>query len=90
MSISMTELARAREIVGGLLDELRLDAYVFEVEPGDDGWDVRVECAVAEGWETCRLRAPKASLLGAADEAAARRRLLDDWAEVLSACLRNV
>jgi len=90
MSVSMTELAQAREAVGRLLDELRLDAYVFEVEPGEGGWAIRVECAVAGGWESCRLQAPTAALLEAAADPALRRRLVDDWAEVLSACVRDI
>jgi len=32
----MSELARARETVTALLDELQLDAWRFEVEPGED------------------------------------------------------
>ncbi len=90
MAVSTRELAQAREIVGRLLDELRLDAYVFEVEPGEEGWEIRVECAVVDGWEACRLQALRSALLKAGDDPALRQGLLEEWAEVLSACLRDI
>lgn len=87
MPLSMNELAQARETVGQLLGELGLDAYVYEVEPREGHWQVRVECAVAEGWETCLLSADKEYLLRGADDAVARRVLLDDWRSALRDCL---
>jgi hypothetical protein len=89
MSLSMNELAQAREVVDRLLGELQLDAYVFEVEPKAGHWEVKVECAMADGWETCRLSAEKEYLLRGADDAVVRQVLLDDWREALADCLRS-
>lgn len=86
MQLSMVDLARSREIITALLDDLRLDAYLFEVEPGEDQWQVSIECAVEGGWETVRLAVAKDLLLRCATDAAVRRSLLARWREVLSAC----
>ena len=89
MSISTQELAQARELVGQLLEALGLDAYLFEVEPGESRWDVRVECAVQGGWTTCELQVEKRQLLDGVGDAAVRQALLDDWRRALSDCLRE-
>lgn len=90
MPLSMNELARAREVAGAILEELGLDAYMFEVEPGDRQWEIRVECAVQGGWEVVRLRAAKEYLLRGDEDAVAHQVLLDTWREALSACVRKV
>lgn len=87
MSLSIAELAQAREVVTRILDELQLDAYLFEVEPLEGQWEIKVECAVAEGWETVRLTATREILLRGSDDAVAHGVLLDNWRDALSACL---
>jgi len=89
MSLSMNELARTREVVARVLDELRIDAYLFEVEPREGHWEIRVECAVADGWETCLLTADKEYLLRGTDDDVVHQVLLDNWREALSDCLRT-
>jgi len=89
MQVSLSELARAREVVGSVLEELHLDAYLFEVEPREGQWEIRVECAIAGGWESCRLGAEKDYLLRGADDAVVHEVLVDSWGEALSACLRK-
>jgi hypothetical protein len=89
MQVSLIELARAREVVGSVLEELQLDAWLFEVEPREGQWEIRVECAVAGGWESCRLSAEKDYLLRGADDAVVHEVLVDSWGEALSACLRK-
>ncbi len=90
MILSMTELAQIRETVGKLLDELRIDAYLYEVEPKEDQWEILVECAVADkGWETVRLTAKKDFLLHGFDDAVMRQTLLDNWGEALCECVRK-
>jgi hypothetical protein len=86
MFASTLELAQVREVVTSLLDELCLDAYLFEVEPREGQWEVTVECAVAEGWERVRLTADKVLLLQGMDDGDARARLLGDWRAALSGC----
>lgn len=88
-AVSMQELARARETVGALLEALGLEAYLFEVEPRDGQWLIRVECAVAGGWTSRRLTAAADLLQGGAGDGPARRALLQAWREALAPCLRG-
>ena len=90
MTLSMTELAEIREIVGKLLDQLQLEAYLFEVEPKEDQWEINVECAVEDGnWETVRLTANKDILIHGANDAVMHQVLLDNWGEALAACTKK-
>ncbi len=89
MPVSINDLARVREVVARVLEELLLDAYLFEVEPREGQWEIRVECAVAGGWETCRLTADKEYLLRGTDDPIVHEVLLDNWREALSDCLRT-
>jgi hypothetical protein len=86
MPLSINELAQIRQTVTGILDELQLDAYLFEVEPQEGQWEIKVECAIAEGWETVRLTAKKEYLQRGSDDAVIHELLLDEWREALSAC----
>jgi hypothetical protein len=86
MPLAITELAKARDTVAGLLDELGLDAYLFEVDPKDDIWKVKIECAIEEGWETITLSVGKQMLLADLDEVNVREQLLGEWRAKLSAC----
>jgi hypothetical protein len=89
MTLSMNELAQAREVVSKVLDELGIDAYLFEVEPREGQWEITVECAVADGWETCRLTADKEYLLRGVDDALVHEVLSDNWREALAGCRRK-
>jgi hypothetical protein len=86
VSISVDELTQAREIVYRLLDELKVDAYLFEVEPNNEQWEVVIECAIAEGWERIRLSTSRENLLASRDDAATYQSLLNAWRDRLSAC----
>lgn len=87
MPLSTAEFTSAREIVSKILDELGLDAYLFEVEPGEDKLEITVECAVEGGWETVKLIVDKKLLLRGIDDPEAHQLLLENWRNVLSACL---
>ena len=89
MTLSMTELAQAREVVRRVLEELQLDAYLYEVEPREGQWEVSVECATERGWEICRLTANKEYLLRGADDAVVHEVLTDNWREALGDCRRK-
>ena len=89
MSVSTDELARAREIVNTILDELGLDAYLFGVEPRGDSWELRVECTVEEGWETIEFTESKERLSRSVDDPETQKQLLGAWRTTLSACRRN-
>jgi hypothetical protein len=88
MTLSIAELARARDTTAELLDELRLDAYLFEIEPRDGQWQLKVDCAVeADGaWESVTLVVPKEMLLMGLDDTSIRRRILAEWRGRLAAC----
>ena len=89
MPISTDELLKAREAARALLDELGLSAYVFEVEPREDQWELRVECAVDEGWQRSTFPVDKTLLLACMQDRRARERLLADWDKHLVACRRG-
>ena len=86
MALSTTELAQIREVVSKLLDELALEAYLFEVEPREDLWELNVECAIENGWESFRLKVNRDYFQHGADDAVFHRLLIDEWREALSAC----
>jgi hypothetical protein len=52
MDLTAKNLAEAKETVGNLLEQLGLTTYLFEVEPRDDRWEVRVECAHNSAWQS--------------------------------------
>lgn len=85
MTLSIAELARAREAVAGLLEELRLDPYLFEVEPRDEHWELKVDCALeTEGaGESITPPLSKEPLLRCTDDASVRQQLFAQWRERL-------
>ena len=89
MSISVIELATARETAMTILDELRLDAFLYEIEPRAGGtWEITIECAcqIDGGWERVVLQVPKAMLLDSFDDDIAKQRLFEYWKKQLSDC----
>lgn len=88
MTLSIIELARARETAAALLEELGLDAYLYEVEPRGDRWEVKVECAADGGdvWGRVAVSLPKDTLLNLPDDVGAHQRVLDEWRQRFSAC----
>lgn len=86
MSQSIVELARIREAVSKLLDELELEAYLYAIEPQEGQWKLTVECAIDEGWETVKLKANKDYFQHGEDDAVFHQLLLDEWREALSTC----
>ena len=45
MEFTTVELAMARDVSKAMLEGLGLDAYLFEVEPKENYWELKVECA---------------------------------------------
>ncbi|NIR30488.1 MAG: hypothetical protein GWN84_14500 [Gammaproteobacteria bacterium] len=89
MPWSSVELAEARELIRGLLEALELDAYLFEVEPRNDGWELRLECAADEGWQSFRLPLESSRIIDARENEAARERLLRVVGATLGDCKRR-
>lgn len=58
MSVTTRELTAATELFKSLLEELELDAYLFEVEPRDSIWEMKFECAneTDGAWTTINLQ----------------------------------
>lgn len=88
MALSIEELARAREVVSGLLEELHLGTYTFDVEPRVGGWEIQIECAADDGWMTHSFTATREELQRA-DDARIRQQLLDAWSRPLATCRRT-
>ena len=88
MTLSTSDLVKARETANSILEELRLDAFLFEVEPVNDTWELNVECACESdrAWETFTLQVPRQMLLDGFDDNKVKQRLLEYWEKKLVAC----
>lgn len=87
MTLSTVELAQARTAVAALLEQLGLTAYLFEVEPRDGAWEVRVECATAaKEWQSVVFPVDREQLGASIADETLRRKLLAQWAKHLAAC----
>lgn len=90
MALSVAELALARGFVRGLLDELHLTVYQFEVEPREDGWDIVVECQADRAWQVSHMNASKAMLAKAQADTNTRQALLAEFTKSLAECSRQL
>lgn len=86
MPLGMVELARAREAAQDVLEALHLDGYLFEVEPGEAGWRVRIECAIPGGWETVELEVDADTLVASRNDSALRHMFIEAWRPRLAHC----
>jgi hypothetical protein len=55
MPAKATDLIHAREAIERVLKQLDVDAYLFEIEPKAEQWELKVECAVDQGWGSFTL-----------------------------------
>jgi hypothetical protein len=83
MQLSEKQLTEARATVQTLLEQLGLAAYLFEVEPRTDHWEVRVECAPDSGWQSSILNVDERWLSACRTDADARAKLLEAWRQRL-------
>jgi hypothetical protein len=81
---SASEIIGAREGAAAALDEAGLDNYLFSVEPRDEGWHLKVEHPVLEGWQSVTVPVDGALLLASRTDREARRRLAQSFRERLS------
>ncbi len=86
MPIASAELIRARETTTRVLEELGLESYVFQIEPGEGGWELKMECSMVGGWGTLSLPIDKESLLAGSHDEAAYRRLREGLRRRLAEC----
>ena len=83
------DLEGATEAASALLKELGLEAYLFVIEPREGDWELKLECAVKEGWQTVTLSVDIRLLLASRTDSDARARLLRSWGAKFAACLRS-
>ena len=88
MPLSTSDLARARETAKNILEEMNLDAYLYEVEPHNDTWELLVECACETngGWKTVSLQVPKHMLLEGFEDNKVKQDLFQYWKKKLNDC----
>ena len=88
MTTATIELAKARDTANLILEELQLDAYIYGVEPRDNVWELKVECAcqIDGSWETVVLEVPKKMLLDSFDNQKAKQHLFEYWGKKLADC----
>lgn len=86
MTLSTLDLAQARQTVDALLEQLHIEAYLFEVEPRDTQWEIRLECAMANGWQTLSWAVDKTALLAGRQDARQQSELLAEWRQRLASC----
>ena len=87
MALSTIDLAKARDTIAGLLEELAPETYLIEVEPRDSQWEIKIECAVKEGWAV-PLSISKERLLAFSEAADVHEQVLRDWQGKLAACIK--
>lgn len=88
MNVSTTELTNARSAAQRLLESLGLEAYLYEVEPGEGGgWTLTLECATNDGWQRLSWEVEKDELLRSGGDEAARERLAAELSQHVAACL---
>lgn len=87
--LSSVELARSREVIGDMLEQLGLQTYLFEVEPREGMWEVRIECATPEGqWQCVTITFDPAQLNASLHDSLAREQVLAQLATHVGGCRR--
>jgi hypothetical protein len=87
MTVSTMELAKGRDTVATLLEELGVDAYLFGVEPRTATiWDVQLECAIESGWTRVVVPVARDQLLRCLDHEQAHQEVLEQLRAHLEAC----
>lgn len=76
MEWTIRTFVEAREATERVLDELGIGTYLFDVEPRDEGFEVKVECQSAEGWKVTRVPVEREALLRSLHDPGARAALL--------------
>jgi hypothetical protein len=90
MAFSGPELTGSRNAASAILEELGLDAYLFAVEPREGSWELTLECAVEEGWQTIKMPVDIHELLASRTDAGALSRLTASWGAKLAECRKKV
>lgn len=89
MIISTLDLTNARETVHSLLEQLQLDAYLFEVEPREGRWLIQIDCGLGEEWQSLELEVENEQLQACKTAGQAREELLTSMDKQFQACART-
>jgi SHS2 domain-containing protein len=89
MTATAPDIRSAREAAERMLEELGLDAFVYTVEAKEGGWDLRVDCATEEGWQTVELPVEPVELIASLGDARLREALRARWGAHLRACVKR-
>jgi hypothetical protein len=89
MPLSPLDLTGAKDAVEELLTQLNLETFLFAVEHTDRGWELRVECAAEDGWQTETILLGDKLPAVSEEDAPLRSRLLALLEESLAACKRR-
>jgi hypothetical protein len=90
LTIARADLVRATQAMKKLIDAIGLENYVFEVEPKEGSWQVKLECATSEGgWQVITLHSPIELLTNSLEDSESRRELTILWSKALSGCKRS-
>jgi hypothetical protein len=67
---------------------MRLDAYIFELEPHNETWKLTIECAceIDGGWKSITIRVPKKHLLQSFFDEDIKSDLYDYWQKQSADC----
>jgi len=85
MTATSIDLIRAREVIDSVLEQLDVDAYLFEIEPKEGQWELKVECAIDEGWGSFTLALDNPLIKSEAEQG----KLLEQCHTALAACKRE-
>lgn len=79
MKWSIDELSDIRVVVGRLLDEIGLAAYLFNIEQDEHDWIITVDYSHEGKWRTTDLRVARSVLRDCLERPESRRRLRSAW-----------
>jgi hypothetical protein len=79
MEWTVRRFIEARDTVDALLRALPLQDYLFEVEPKQEHWEVRLEYPTPDAWRMITLTVDDATLSAVQRDAGARDEVLDRW-----------
>lgn len=89
MPMTSSDLIQARLLIDDILNALEIDAYLFEIEPRDGHWELKVECAVDEGWGSYRVALNETELHAGFSDEEVRNKLKEQCWQSLSGCRKN-
>jgi hypothetical protein len=87
--ISATELTLSTEAARRLLESLKLESYVFSVEPAEDDWELRIECAIDGGWQALSFPIEPSELIQSLSTPETSERIQARWDLLLANCRRE-